>query len=66
MLMEIRGVGLNRTSFKRRIYTSYLLAYSFLNTSVDNSNYIKSTLEDCNNFLKKLPLNIKKRNLTII
>jgi hypothetical protein len=60
MLMEIRGVGLNRTSFKRRIYTSYLLAYSFLNTSVDNSNYIKSTLEDCNEFPEEITIKYKK------
>ena len=30
MLMEVRGVGLNRTSFKRRIFTTYSLACSFL------------------------------------
>lgn len=60
MLMEIRGVGLNRTSFKRRIYTSYLLAYSFLNTSVDNSNYIISTLEDCNKFPEEITIKYKK------
>lgn len=29
-LVEVRGVGLGRTSFKRRIYTGYLVAKSFL------------------------------------
>ena len=60
MLMEIRGVGLNRTSFKRRIYTTYLLAYSFLNTSVSKSDYIKSTLNDCNDFPDVITIKYEK------
>ena len=60
MLMEIRGVGLNRTSFKRRIYTTYLLAHSFLNTSINNTEYIKSTLLDCNNFPEEITIKYKK------
>ena len=39
MLMEVRGVGLKRDSFKRRIFTTYLLANSFLNTALNEKKY---------------------------
>ena len=60
MLMEIRGVGLNRNSFKRRVYTTYLLAHSFLKTSIDNSEYIQSTLKNCNNFPEEITIKFKR------
>lgn len=35
MLMEVRGVGLGRTSYKRRVYTVYKLAESFARTTLN-------------------------------
>lgn len=60
MLMEVRGVGLNRTSFKRRVFTTYLLANSFLKTSADNSPEIKSIIEKSSNFPKDIVIKYKK------
>ena len=52
--MEVRGVGLNRSSFKRRIFTTYLLANSFLNTALNQSSFIKNQLKNVIFFQKKL------------
>ena len=60
MLMEIRGVGLNRSSFKRRIFTTYLLANSFLNTALKEKEYIKNQLKKCNIFPNDITIKYKK------
>lgn len=60
MLMEIRGVGLNRSSFKRRIFTTYLLANSFINTAIKEKEYIKSQLKNCNIFPDDITIKYKK------
>lgn len=60
MLMEIRGVGLNRSSFKRRIFTTYLLANSFLNTALKEKEYIKNQLKNCNIFPNDITIKYKK------
>jgi hypothetical protein len=44
-LFEIRGVGIGRTSFKRRIYTSFLLAISYLKTAYENMETVKSEID---------------------
>ena len=44
-LIEIRGVGIGRTSFKRRIQSTFLVALSFLQTSHDHPDEISSVLE---------------------
>lgn len=43
-LIEIRGVGIGRTSFKRRIHTLFTCALSYAQTAYDNVEVIKSTL----------------------
>lgn len=43
-LIEVRGVGLDRTSFKRRIFTTFLIADSYLKTAVNNKDTILKTL----------------------
>ena len=60
MLMEVRGVGLNRTSFKRRVFTTYLLANSFLKTSADNTSEIKRVIEKSCLFPKDIVIKYKK------
>ena len=55
MLMEVRGVGLKRDSFKRRIFTTYLLANSFLNTALNEKE-----LKECNNFPDDITIKYKK------
>lgn len=44
-LFEIRGVGLGRTSFKRRIHITYLLAISNLETASNNIELVKSEID---------------------
>ncbi len=60
MLMEIRGVGLNRTSFNRRVITTYLLANSFLNTSNNNAEQIKVAIAQANQFNDEIVIKYKK------
>ena len=43
-LLEIRGVGIGRTSFKRRVKTSYLIALSYLETAVKERNVLETVL----------------------
>jgi len=43
-LIEIRGVGIGRTSFKRRVNSAYSIALSYLNTSFENDEFIKREL----------------------
>lgn len=43
-LLEIRGVGIGRTSFKRRIKTSYLIALSYLETAVKETSELERVL----------------------
>ena len=50
ILMEIRGVGLDRVSFNRRVMTTFLLANSYLETTLSNSEKIKSAIEKAKKF----------------
>ena len=60
LLMEIRGVGLNRTSFNRRVFTTYLLANSFLNTANTYAEEIQSALEKATDFNDEIVIKYKK------
>lgn len=44
-LIEIRGVALGRTSFKRRIHSSFLIAISYLRTASKNIQRVKDEIE---------------------
>jgi len=44
-LFEIRGVGIGRTSFKRRINTTFLLAISYLEKASSNSMLVKKEIK---------------------
>lgn len=44
-LIEIRGVALGRTSFKRRIHSSFLIAVSYLQTASENMNKVKDEID---------------------
>jgi hypothetical protein len=47
-LIEVRGVGLNRTSLTRRVHCGYLVAMSFLRTTAANVDGIKEVLQQSN------------------
>jgi len=44
-LIEIRGVALGRTSFKRRIHSSFLIAVAYLRAAAENMELVKSEIE---------------------
>ncbi len=44
-LIEVRGGGLGRTSYKRRVYTTFVVATSYLKTAYENVDSIKSEIE---------------------
>ena len=48
-LFEIRGVGIGKTSFKRRVGSGFSVATSFLQTAYDNNNFLKYQLDLANN-----------------
>ena len=43
-LIEIRGVGIGRTSLKRRIQSIFLIAYSYLKTAYENADEVKAEI----------------------
>ena len=43
-LIEIRGVGLGRTSLKRRVQSIFLIAYSYMKTAYDNVDEVKAEI----------------------
>ncbi len=57
-LIEIRGVSLQKTSFKRRINTTFLIATSFLKTAYEDATIIKEVL--------KISGNSKPENLVVV
>ena len=63
LLMEVRGVGLKRDSFKRRIFTTYLLANSFLKTAINQSSYITNEIKNCNAFPEEIVIKYKKEKI---
>lgn len=47
-LIEIRGVGIGKTSFKRRMHSGFLIAISYLKTATENMVLIKDEIEKAN------------------
>ncbi len=43
-LVEVRGIGIGRTSFKRRAYTTFLVGLSYLRTAYDETAEVKQVL----------------------
>jgi len=44
-LIEVRGVGIGKTSFKRRIQVTFSVAISYLKTALKNIKVVKSAIE---------------------
>lgn len=47
-LIEVRGVGLNRTSFKRRIFTTHTIGLSYLETAFKEIDVVKTEIAKAN------------------
>tara|TARA_B100000579_G_scaffold390083_1_gene364320 strand:+ start:564 stop:2111 length:1548 start_codon:yes stop_codon:yes gene_type:complete len=65
-LFEIRGVGIAKTSFKRRIKSSLAVGLSFLKTAYENSNFIFDQIEIANNYSNDIVLQHKRTTSTEI
>lgn len=63
-LFEIRGVGIAKTSFKRRIKSSLAVGLSYLKTAYDNSNFIFDQIEIANNYSNDIVLEHKRTTST--
>ena len=61
-LIEIRGVGIDRTSFKRRIYTGYAIGLSYLETAYQNFNQVLEVLNNANKEAKLAIVSSKKES----
>ena len=59
-LIEIRGVGLGKTSFKRRIHASFLIAISYLKTASENKALIKNEIVKATNEAKHIAVKSKR------
>ncbi|MDO9255819.1 MAG: M14 family zinc carboxypeptidase [Bacteroidales bacterium] len=44
ILFEIRGIGLDRNSYKRRVYSGYLIAQSIMETTLTNREKVLETV----------------------
>ncbi|MFN3756474.1 MAG: M14 family zinc carboxypeptidase [Flavobacterium sp.] len=60
-LIEVRGVNLGRTSFKRRINTTFLAGISFLETAYNNIDLIKETIRKANNLKSEIVITSEKQ-----
>ena len=55
-LFEIRGVGIGKTSFKRRINSGLAVGFSFLKTAYENSNFIFNQIDIANTYTNDIVL----------
>ncbi len=59
-LIEVRGVGLDRTSFNRRVYTTFLVAASYLKTSFNTSEQVKQAIATADKMQEDVTVTSKK------
>lgn len=59
-LIEVRGVGINRTSFKRRILTTYFIGLSYLETAFNESEKVTSEIANANAQKNEVVVTCKK------
>lgn len=64
-LVEVRGVGIGRTSFKRRIFTAYLIAKSFLAQAAAQPEAVFQALEKASTTLPEEITVMSKRKIYV-
>ncbi len=60
-LIEVRGVGLGRTSFKRRVMTTFLVAKSYLETAYKHPEKVKKVIEQAKNTKGEVVVKSKRK-----
>lgn len=61
LLLEVRGTGMGKTEFKRRVYASYLVALNTLKFSVENATAIKTAIKEATEL--KTDIVVTQKNL---
>lgn len=61
-LLEIRGVGIGRNSFKRRVKASFLIALSYLETTLKEKDQLKKVLAESEK--ARIPVVVTSEKLT--
>lgn len=59
-LIEVRGVGLGTTSFKRRVNSSFLVASSYLKTAFNNVDMVKKVLSETSNNTSEAVIEVER------
>ncbi len=59
-LIEIRGVGIGKTSFKRRMHSSFLIAISYLKTASEQMTLVKNEIKKASEQANQLVLKSKR------
>ncbi len=59
-LVEVRGVGIGRTSFKRRIFTGYLIAKSYLDIAAAQAAAVHQAIATANSSSEPVTVTSKK------
>lgn len=70
-LIEIRGVGIGRTSLKRRVQSIFLIAYSYMKTAYDNADEVKAVINQAVDYpnpevVAKSTIPVEKEKLKMI
>lgn len=60
-IIETRGIGLGKTSFKRRVYTAFLTAISYLETASKNKKLIFNEIAKANKLKDDAFVGMKKK-----
>ncbi len=60
-VIEVRGIRLGRTSFKRRINITYTIGISFLKTASEHVDLVKQTLKEAQSMRQKIAVKTAKR-----
>ena len=66
-LVEIRGVGIKKTSFKRRVMSTFYVGMSFIKTAHENFEKVKSVAKNISNYNDDIVVKAKPKikNMTI-
>lgn len=59
-LIEVRGVGIGKTSYKRRVQTAFLIGMSYLNTAYEYADELKAKLQEAARSKHQASLKTKK------
>ncbi len=66
-LVEIRGVGIKKTSFKRRVMSTFFVGMSYIKTADENFVKVKSVVKNISNYNNDIVVKAKPKikNMTI-